>query len=76
MDVLLIEKGDISLPPYDYGFFGGSTGMIGKDTLFVNGNLKTHSDADKIYAFLEKHSVKTVECEGNLVDMGSIIAIG
>lgn len=76
MDVLLVEKGDILLPPYDYGFFGGSAGMIRKDTLFVNGNLKTHRDADKIYAFLEKHSVKTVEREGKLVDVGSIIAIG
>ena len=76
MDVLLIEKGDISLPPYDYGFFGGSTGMIGKDTLFINGSLKTHKDADKIYAFLEKHSVKAKEYEGKIVDVGSIIAIG
>lgn len=76
LDVLLIEKGDILLPPYDYGFFGGSTGMIGKDTLFVNGDLKTHRDADKIYAFLEKHSVKTFELEGKIVDVGTIIAIG
>ncbi len=75
MDVLLIEKGDISLPPYGYGFFGGSTGMIGKDTLFINGSLKTHKDAEKIYAFLEKYSVKTVEKEGKIFDMGSLIPV-
>lgn len=75
MDVLLIGKGDISLPPYEYGFFGGSTGMIGKDKLFVNGNIKTHRDADKIYAFLEKYSVKAIEREGKISDVGSVIAI-
>ncbi len=76
MDVLLIEKGDIVLPPYEYGFFGGSTGMIGKNKLFVNGSLKTHRDADKIYAFLEKYSVEVIESEGKIKDVGSIIAIG
>ena len=76
MDVLLIDKGDIALPPYEYGFFGGSTGMIGKNRLFVNGDLKTHRDADKIYAFLEKYSVETVEREGKIYDVGSVISIG
>ena len=75
MDVLLIRKGDISLPPYEYGFFGGSTGMIGKDKLFINGNIKTHRDADKIYAFLEKYSVKAIERKGKISDVGSVIAI-
>lgn len=75
VDVLLIKKGNISLPPYEYGFFGGSTGMIGKDKLFVNGNIKTLEDADKIYTFLEKYSVTAIEREGKISDVGSVIAI-
>ncbi len=76
IDVLLIEKGGIKLPPYDYGFFGGSTGMIDKNTLFINGSLKNHPSGDKIYAFLEKYSVKTVERDGAIFDVGSVIPIG
>lgn len=76
IDVLLIEKGGISLLPYDYGFFGGSTGLIDKNTLFINGSLKNHPSGDKIYAFLEKYSVKTVEKEGPIFDVGSIIPLG
>lgn len=76
MDVLLIEKGGILLPPYEYGFFGGSTGMIDKNTLFINGSLNNHPSGDKIYDFLEKYSVKTVERSGAIFDVGSVIPVG
>ncbi len=76
IDVLLIEKGGIALPPYNYGFFGGSTGLIDKNTLFINGTLENHPSKHKIYEFLEKYSVRTVEKEGPIFDVGSVIPIG
>ena len=31
----LIENGDISLPPYEYGFIGGASGKDGKRLFFI-----------------------------------------
>lgn len=75
MDVLLIEKGHIALPGYDYGFIGGATGLTGDKTLYFNGDVSRHKDFEKIMMFLEKYSVKAIFNDGELSDVGSVISI-
>lgn len=75
MDVLLISEGDISLPPYDFGFIGGASG-IHLDKVFFCGSLDRHRDALKIYKFCEKHGKSVVSLsEDCLQDVGSIFFI-
>lgn len=76
MDVLLIEKGDIILNGKDYGFIGGATGKIDKDTLLFFGDMETHRNSVQIKKFLEEHGVNYINLfKGNLVDIGGIIPI-
>lgn len=75
IDVLLIDKGGVYLKGYDHGFFGGSTGMIDENTLFINGSLKNFPQRDKIYSFLEKYSVSAKELDFPITDVGSVIPI-
>ncbi len=76
MDVLVITNNTICLPGYDNGFFGGCAGMGDKDLLFINGELKTHPDGEKIRAFLHNKSIKIKELKkGPLTDIGSILPL-
>lgn len=73
IDVLLIEEGHVSLPPYPYGFLGGASG-VSHDTVYFCGELNTHPDADKIGNFCRKHGYKTVSLSDEpLYDVGSIL---
>ena len=76
MDVLLINEGDISLPPYSFGFIGGTAGAWG-DKVFFCGSIDTHKDADIIREFCRQHK-KTVRSlsDESLQDVGSIFFIG
>ena len=47
--VTLIDDGDISLPPYEYGFIGGAAGAYG-DKVYFLGNARLH----KSYPLIEK----------------------
>lgn len=74
IQVLKIEKGDILLPGYGYGFIGGASGWIG-DTLYFFGDIQTHRDGEKIREFLERRGIH-YECllpSRKLIDIGSII---
>lgn len=74
IDSILINKGSVKLKGRDYGFIGGTYGMIGKNLLAFTGNLDTHSDAELIKSFLKKHSVDYIELnDGPLIDIGGII---
>ena len=76
LDVLLLSKGSIKLNGFDYGFIGGASGRISRDTICFCGDINTHSDADKIMEFLEKYSVKALSLDDNqLYDIGSIIPL-
>lgn len=76
IDVLEISKGDIYLSESHYGFFGGSTGKISKDTLAVTGELKYHRDAHKISDFCRKHGVRIKELKkGRIIDIGGILPL-
>lgn len=73
IDALLITSGHISLPPYNYGFIGGSCGSCG-DKIYFCGALKYHPDGDKIRAFCEKHQKIVIELlDAPLVDIGGIL---
>lgn len=76
IDVLLISKGDIFLSDKHYGFFGGSSGKISKDTLAITGELKYHKDEGRIKSFCEKHLIKIKELnKGRIIDIGSILPL-
>ncbi len=73
---LLVEKGNIAIKKYDYGFIGGCCGLIDKDVLLFNGDLSTHTDFDKIKKFLYDNKVNYIDIKGKpLTDIGSIIPI-
>ncbi len=73
IDVLKIESGHISLPPYEYGFIGGSCGSY-KDKIYFCGSLSCHPDGEKIREFCKKHSRTIIElCDGPLADVGGIM---
>lgn len=76
LDVLLIEKGDILLEGKDYGFIGGASAKIDRDTICFFGDLSTHRSAGEIQRFLAKHGVKHINLsEGPLRDIGGIVAL-
>ena len=73
LDVLLIEKGQVVLEGYDYGFLGGASGKVGNFILF-NGDITLHSDYDKIKSFIEARNLEIVYFDQYpLTDIGSII---
>ncbi len=75
-DVLVIDKGDIKLKNFDYGFIGGATGKIAEDKMLITGNAKTLSDYDKIKKFLFAHNVELIELtDGAVEDIGSIFPL-
>lgn len=77
IDVLKIHEGHIKLKGLNYGFIGGSTGLISKNILAVNGNIKTHPDCDLIRDFCKQHGVNIISLNnGEIEDIGSIIPIG
>lgn len=76
MDVLVINKGEIKLKDFNYGFIGGATGKISEDKLVITGNAKKLSDYDKIKNFLYKKDIELISltnCE--IEDIGSIIPV-
>lgn len=75
-DVLLISKGDIFLSEKHYGFFGGSSGKISRDTLAITGELRYHRDGEAIKDFCEKHGVGIKELiKGRIIDVGGILPL-
>lgn len=76
LDVLLVEKGSISLPGYDYGFIGGSAFRQG-DTVYFFGNLFSHPDSEKIEAFIREKILKvcSLSFEHKLVDIGGTVVL-
>ena len=75
INVLLIEPGHISLPPYEYGFIGGASGVDGKTVYFL-GDIMTHPDGERITVFIENLGMKAVSLDGGeLQDVGGLIFI-
>lgn len=77
IDALLIEPDNsIVLEPFDIGFFGGSTGFIGRNKLAVTGNLSFHKNFKEILNFLSLKAVDVVMLnDERIIDIGTIIPI-
>ena len=76
VDVLLLPPGDILLPGLDYGFIGGTCGLIDDKTMCFYGNLEKYKYGNNVIDFLKKHNIKPVYLSnGKLVDRGSILVI-
>ena len=73
--VTLIKNGGITLPPYEYGFIGGASGVY-KDRVYFLGNLSTHPDADVINDAIKAEGYTAVSLSDEpLSDLGRIIFI-
>ncbi len=71
--VLLISRGHVQLPGFNYGFIGGCSGQVG-NLIFFNGDLSTHPDYKLIIAFIKANNLTPVYVKGKpLLDIGSII---
>ncbi len=86
-DILVIEKGHIDLPGFDYGFIGGCAGHIvvpsndvscdsGRPTILFNGDISSHPDYERITAFINERGIDIVYFKDyQLTDIGSIITV-
>jgi len=72
-EVLLLPPGDITLPGLDYGFIGGTCGMLDFNTIVFYGNLDRYPHGATIKTFLEKHNITPIYLDDTpLIDRGSI----
>ncbi len=71
----LISQGGISLPPYQYGFIGGASGVVGRKIYFF-GDIGTHPDGKAICDAIisEGYTPVSLSDEG-LCDFGGIILL-
>jgi rRNA-processing protein FCF1 len=77
IDALLIEPdASIKLEPFDMGFLGGATGLIGVNKLAFTGNIERHRNFREILSFLSLKNIDMVMLnDGALIDIGTIIPI-
>ncbi len=75
-DVLIINKGQIKLKNFNYGFIGGATGKIAEDKMVITGKAELLDDYKKIKSFLYKYDVELISLSDSEVeDVGSIFPI-
>lgn len=73
--VTLIRPGFISLPPHEYGFIGGASGVYEKNVYFF-GDVRLHPDFDKIKKAIEDEGFDWVSLSDEpLCDFGGFIAL-
>ena len=73
--VYVIKNGDVTLPPYEYGFIGGAAGVYNGSAYFL-GDLDTHRSASIIKEACEAARVTPVSLSDEpLADLGRIIFI-
>ena len=76
-DVLLLPPGDIILEGLDYGFIGGTCGLVDKNILAFFGTLDKYAYGSEVKEFLKKHKVEPYYLSDlKLTDRGSIITTG
>lgn len=76
LDVLWIEKGDIQLSGFPYGFIGGTGTLISKDCMLFLGDLSFHRDKAKIKSFLRNYNIyPEYAFHKPLQDIGGMIPI-
>ena len=73
IDVLQIEHGHVSLPPYPHGFIGGASGTDGTHVFFC-GSLALHPDGARMADFCRSHGKIAVSlADHSLHDVGSLL---
>lgn len=76
IDVLLIPPKHIELPGLDYGFIGGTCGLLDSATIAFFGSLKKYKYGKEVLSFLIKHDVKPIFLsDDHLIDRGSLFCI-
>ncbi|MFL0251687.1 DUF6873 family GME fold protein [Clostridium neuense] len=74
LDVLFLPKGDIDLTDFDYGFIGGTCGLLDHNTIAFYGNLKNYKYGDEVLSFIKKYNLTPLYLsDSKLVDRGSIL---
>lgn len=75
-DILLIPPGDILLDGLNYGFIGGTGGLISKNKIAFFGNLDFYSYGPQVKSFLNKYNVDPIYLNNSkLYDRGSLFVI-
>jgi len=76
VDVLFLPPGDIILEGMNYGFIGGTCGLLDENNIAFFGNLDKYMYGTEVKNFLKKHKV-TWHCLSNckLIDRGSLLMI-
>lgn len=76
IDVLFLPPGHIVLPGLDYGFIGGTCGLIDEGTIGFFGDLENYKYGKEILNFLIIHDVKPIYFKkGPLIDRGSLLTL-
>jgi hypothetical protein len=72
-DILLVEKGWVDLPGYEYGFIGGASGNISPKEMVVTGSLINHPDRAHVEAFVKSKGIEIIELsKAPLIDLGTV----
>ena len=72
--VTLIRPGFISLPPHEYGFIGGASGVYG-NTVYFFGEIRMHPDFELIKNAIEEEGFEWISLSDEpLADLGGFIA--
>lgn len=73
IEVTLIREGYISLPPHEYGFIGGASGVY-ENKVYFFGDIKTHPDSDIIEEALKRAGLERISLSSEpLCDLGGIV---
>lgn len=77
IEVLLIAAGqNILLPGLDYGFIGGSSGLLGKKNWAISGPASQLEAYPAIFEFLAKRNVSIVSLDSvQVMDIGTILPL-
>lgn len=73
--VTLIGAGGISLPPYEYGFIGGASGVVNNKVYFF-GDINSHPDCERICHAIRNEGYTPISLsDGELRDVGGFISL-
>ena len=75
INVTLIEEGHIALPPYQYGFIGGASGVYENKVYFI-GNIDLHPQREIIKSAIADGGFEAISLSDDpLTDLGGLVFI-
>lgn len=76
IDVLYVPSGDIELPGLEYGFIGGSCGLLDEKHMAFFGDLAFYKYGAEVLTFLKKYRIEPIYLKkGKLIDRGTLFAL-